>query len=215
MLDRMAARYRSCDDALRGRRSERTSWTGRTVIRWFGLLLPDGAALPAIRRLAPQWGTAAAQRARTRCDRPSKGRIARSPTALEGPETGIARRPGKRLRGDQRSRDRPGHGGRQGTDYRPSGRTRTLRSTPPTLGTGTGRVGIAGHRATYLHPFFNLDQVLPGDTIELLTGLRHLRVRGEERTPARSDGGASSCADQPTDARPHHLQPAVRELRAA
>jgi sortase A len=35
---------------------------------------------------------------------------------------------------------------------------------------GTGRVGIAGHRTTYLHPFFNLDQVLPGDTIELLTG---------------------------------------------
>src|SRR5207244_13549004 len=35
---------------------------------------------------------------------------------------------------------------------------------------GTGRVGIAGHRTTYLHPFFNLDQVQPGDTIQLLTG---------------------------------------------
>jgi LPXTG-site transpeptidase (sortase) family protein len=34
---------------------------------------------------------------------------------------------------------------------------------------GTGRVGIAGHRTTYLHPFFNLDQVEPGDTISLLT----------------------------------------------
>lgn len=34
---------------------------------------------------------------------------------------------------------------------------------------GTGRVGIAGHRTTYLHPFLNLDQVHPGDAIELIT----------------------------------------------
>ena len=32
-----------------------------------------------------------------------------------------------------------------------------------------GRVGIAGHRTTYLHPFFDLDQVQPGDTITLQT----------------------------------------------
>ena len=32
-----------------------------------------------------------------------------------------------------------------------------------------GRVGIAGHRTTYLHPFFNLDQVQPGDAITLRT----------------------------------------------
>jgi LPXTG-site transpeptidase (sortase) family protein len=34
---------------------------------------------------------------------------------------------------------------------------------------GTGRVGIAGHRTTYLHPFLNLDRVRHGDTIELVT----------------------------------------------
>ena len=34
---------------------------------------------------------------------------------------------------------------------------------------GTGRVGIAGHRTTYLHPFFNLDRVQLGDTIKLIT----------------------------------------------
>jgi sortase A len=32
-----------------------------------------------------------------------------------------------------------------------------------------GRVGIAGHRTTYLAPFFHLDQVRPGDEISLLT----------------------------------------------
>ena len=34
---------------------------------------------------------------------------------------------------------------------------------------GSGRVGIAGHRTTYLHPFLNLDQVRAGDVIELHT----------------------------------------------
>jgi sortase A len=34
---------------------------------------------------------------------------------------------------------------------------------------GTGRVAIAGHRTTYLAPFFNLDQVQEGDEIMLLT----------------------------------------------
>ena len=32
-----------------------------------------------------------------------------------------------------------------------------------------GRVGIAGHRTTYLHPFFDLNQVQPGDMITLQT----------------------------------------------
>ncbi len=32
-----------------------------------------------------------------------------------------------------------------------------------------GRVGIAGHRTTYLHPFFDLDEVRPGDPIILQT----------------------------------------------
>lgn len=34
---------------------------------------------------------------------------------------------------------------------------------------GTGRVGVAGHRTTYLHPFLDLDQVHAGDTVELIT----------------------------------------------
>jgi sortase A len=33
----------------------------------------------------------------------------------------------------------------------------------------TGRVGVAGHRTTYLHPFFNLDKVSAGDRITLRT----------------------------------------------
>jgi len=33
----------------------------------------------------------------------------------------------------------------------------------------SGRVGIAGHRTTYLHPFYNLDKLRLGDTITLRT----------------------------------------------
>jgi sortase A len=33
----------------------------------------------------------------------------------------------------------------------------------------TGRVGIAGHRTTYLHPFFDLNQMRPGDPITIRT----------------------------------------------
>lgn len=34
---------------------------------------------------------------------------------------------------------------------------------------GTGRVGIAGHRTTYMHPFLDLDRVRAGSMIELIT----------------------------------------------
>ena len=33
-----------------------------------------------------------------------------------------------------------------------------------------GNAAIAGHRTTYLHPFYDLDKLVPGDTIDVLTG---------------------------------------------
>lgn len=66
----------------------------------------------------------------------------------------------------------------QGPDdatYRSSGWTETLKKGPahyPDTADpwdGTGRVGIAGHRTTYLHPFLNLDRVPVGATIRLIT----------------------------------------------
>jgi sortase A len=57
----------------------------------------------------------------------------------------------------------------QGTDYESlkKGPGHYLDTADPW--DGTGRVGIAGHRTTYLAPFFDLDQVRPGDRITLLT----------------------------------------------
>jgi len=57
----------------------------------------------------------------------------------------------------------------QGTDYE------SLKKGPghyfdtPDPWDGTGRVGIAGHRTTYLAPFVDLDDVQVGDRITLLT----------------------------------------------
>jgi sortase A len=42
---------------------------------------------------------------------------------------------------------------------------------------GTGRVGIAGHRTTYLSPFYDLDRVAPGDEIVLETKYGRFRYR--------------------------------------
>ncbi|MEA2550253.1 MAG: sortase [Actinomycetota bacterium] len=57
----------------------------------------------------------------------------------------------------------------QGTDYEslkngPGHYPQTANPWDP-----TGTVGIAGHRTTYLHPFFHLDLLKPGDTITIRT----------------------------------------------
>ena len=45
-----------------------------------------------------------------------------------------------------------------------------------------GNVAIAGHRTTYLHPFYNLDAPVPGDVVNLLTvqGLFVYRVTSSQ-----------------------------------
>jgi sortase A len=45
-----------------------------------------------------------------------------------------------------------------------------------------GRVAIAGHRTTYLHPFWSLDKLRPGDLIRMVTefGTFDYRVTGSQ-----------------------------------
>jgi sortase A len=60
---------------------------------------------------------------------------------------------------------------------------------------GTGRVGIAGHRTTYLHPFLNLDRVRRGDRIELVT--RHgTFVYEVDRTFVLPEAGSGVVLEQ-------------------
>jgi LPXTG-site transpeptidase (sortase) family protein len=65
---------------------------------------------------------------------------------------------------------------------------------------GTGRVGIAGHRTTYLAPFFNLDKVQVGQTIKLLTryGTFVYRVTRNFVMPEQTAGVVLEQTVQPT-----------------
>lgn len=65
---------------------------------------------------------------------------------------------------------------------------------------GTGRVGIAGHRTTYLHPFLNLDRVRPGDRIRLVTKHGSFRYVVDQvfTLPEAGSGVALEQTEEPT-----------------
>ena len=85
--------------------------------------------------------------------------------------------------------------------YRSSGWIETLKMGPahyPDTADpwdGTGRVGIAGHRTTYLHPFLNLDQVREGDRIELITRYGTY-VYEVDRNFVRPEAGSGQVLEQ-------------------
>jgi sortase A len=64
----------------------------------------------------------------------------------------------------------------------------------------TGRVGIAGHRTTYLHPFGNLDQMQVGDEITLRTeyGTFDYMVDAVFVVPAEGSGKVLAQTARPT-----------------
>jgi sortase A len=64
----------------------------------------------------------------------------------------------------------------------------------------TGRVGIAGHRTTYLAPFFDLEDVIAGDRISLLTeyGTFDYEVTRNYVIPSTGSGVVLRQTDQPT-----------------
>jgi LPXTG-site transpeptidase (sortase) family protein len=88
----------------------------------------------------------------------------------------------------------------QGTDYESlkKGPGHYLDTADPW--DGTGRVGIAGHRTTYLHPFFDLDKVQVGDTISLLTryGRYDYAVTDNFVLPEETAGKVLTQTDAPT-----------------
>jgi LPXTG-site transpeptidase (sortase) family protein len=75
------------------------------------------------------------------------------------------------------------------TDYRSYEWTDTLKKGPAHYPDsadpwdGKGRVGIAGHRTTYQHPFLELEQVRAGDTIELITRHGTYTYEVDQTTP--------------------------------
>ncbi len=64
----------------------------------------------------------------------------------------------------------------------------------------TGRVGIAGHRTTYLAPFWNLDKMQVGDTITLRTeyGVYDYVVNKVFVVPTTGSGSVLAQTEKPT-----------------
>lgn len=96
--------------------------------------------------------------------------------------------------------------GPEGASYRSYEWTSTLKKGPAHYPDsadpwdGTGRVGIAGHRTTYLHPFLDLDRVERGDRIRLLTkhGTFVYAVARTFIVPEAGSGVVLEQTDQPT-----------------
>jgi LPXTG-site transpeptidase (sortase) family protein len=65
---------------------------------------------------------------------------------------------------------------------------------------GAGRVGIAGHRTTYQHPFLELERVRAGDMIELITkhGTYTYEVDRNYILPEAGSGAALEQTHRPT-----------------
>ncbi len=77
-----------------------------------------------------------------------------------------------------------------------------------------GNAAIAGHRTTYLHPFYSLDALAPGDLIYITTlqGTFLYRVLQEPGGPAHRRRRGGSHTDTPAHA--HHLQSALQRQPA-
>ena len=150
--------------------ASRRRWDWRTPVRWFGLLCLMGAAFFGGYVTWLLWGTGLqTQRAQDRLRPGIERQIAHPrppPAAGQGPHV----LPGDAYAVIQIPRIGLDMVVVQGTDYTSlkEGPGHYVDTADPW--DAAGRVGIAGHRTTYLHPFFDLDRVQPGDTITLLTG---------------------------------------------
>ena len=63
-----------------------------------------------------------------------------------------------------------------------------------------GNVAIAGHRTTYAHPFYNLNELAPGDPIYILTdqGLFRYKVTGTQIVSPTDTAVLTSASSSPT-----------------
>jgi sortase A len=144
----------------------RVDW--RTPVRWFGLVCLMGAAFFGGYVAWLLWGTGIeTQRAQAALRPGIDQQIAHPHPASAGQGAHIL--PGDAYAVIQIPRIDLDMVVVQGTDYASlkKGPGHYVDTADPW--DATGRVGVAGHRTTYLHPFFDLDKVQPGDTITLLT----------------------------------------------
>lgn len=142
----------------------------RTPVRWFGIACLMGASFFAGYVAWLLWGTGLETAQAQDRLRPALERSFANPTPLdEAPPPGTREIPGSAYAMIQIPSIDIEFAVVEGTDYA------SLKEGPghyPDTADPwdlTGRVGIAGHRTTYMAPFFDLEEVDEGDPIRLLT----------------------------------------------
>jgi sortase A len=177
----------------------RLDW--HTPVRWFGLLCLMGSAFFAGYVAWLLWGTGLSTQRDQDSLRPQIEEIAAHPKPIgQAPEPGTPLVPGSAYAIIRIPSIDIDFVVVEGTDYA------DLRKGPghyPDTANPwdlTGRVGIAGHRTTYLHPFFSLDKVKVGDTIELITeyGTFRYEVTRNFVIPEEGSGVVLEQTEKPT-----------------
>jgi LPXTG-site transpeptidase (sortase) family protein len=171
----------------------RTGW--RLVVHWFGILCLIAAAGFAGYVAWLLWGTGlTTQRAQTELRQGWAGRV-----NTEAP----AQAPGVVALGSRYGELQiPSIGFDmmvvQGTEYNDLKKGPGHYPDTADPWDGTGRVGIAGHRTTYLHPFFELDHVQAGDQITLRTEYGTYVYRVDRDPFVVPEAGSGSVLHQTT-----------------
>ncbi len=174
--------------------------TGRSVVRWIGIACLLGAAYFVGYVAWLLWGTGVETQQAQDALRPTTQQWAAHPEPV--PPRGTAPR---MLPGDAYAAIVIPSIGLdmvvvQGTDYESlkKGPGHYIDTADPW--DDTGRVGIAGHRTTYLHPFLDLDQVRAGDTITLYTpyGRYDYEVTKNFVLPEANSGVVLEQTERPT-----------------
>jgi len=142
----------------------------RTPVRWFGLACLMGASFFAGYVAWLLWGTGIETAQAQDSLRPALERSFANPTSLdEAPPPGTREIPGSAYAMIQIPSIDIEFAVVEGTDY--ASLKKGPGHYPDTADPWDlkGRVGIAGHRTTYMAPFFDLEDVDEGDPIRLLT----------------------------------------------
>jgi sortase A len=180
------------------RPERRSGW--RSAVRWFGYLCLIGAAFFGGYVAWLLWGTGLETQAAQDELRDTITRSIENPEGSEPPPPGTRAIPGSAY-GIMRI---PSIGLDyvvvEGTDY--TSLKKGPGHYPDTADPWdrTGRVGIAGHRTTYLAPFYDLDRVTTGDEILLLTRYGRFRYEVTKTSviPSAGSGIVLEKTERPT-----------------
>jgi sortase A len=171
----------------------------RTGVRWFGYLCLMGAAFFAGYVAWLLWGTGLETRAAQDDLRETITRTFGGP-GDEPPAAGTRAVPGSAYAIIRIPSIEVDYVVVEGTDY--TSLKKGPGHYPDTADPwdGTGRVGIAGHRTTYLSPFYDLDRVPIGGEILLLTNYGRFRYEVTETSviPSAGSGVVLRQTDDPT-----------------